>query len=242
LNLLSLYCHTLSYLKPQQIYRRIWFRFTKPRLDYTPAPVTRHQLGPFCSPARRAASLLDADTFYLLNQSGALSTLGWVDIAEAGSHSKLWRYNQHYFNDLNAFNSAARKDWHLALMQRWVAENELGSGIGWESYPTSLCIVNWVKWQCCGYGLPDACMHSLAVQARWLMRRLERHILGNHLFANAKALVFAGCFFSGNEADDWLQQGMRIIRNELLSRFCLMAGILNVAPCITQSFGTTCWI
>ena len=31
-------------------------------------------------------------------------------------------------------------------------------------------------------------MDSLAVQARWLVHRLEWHLLGNHLLANAKAL------------------------------------------------------
>ncbi len=35
-------------------------------------------------------------------------------------------------------------------------------------------------------------MRSLAIQARYLTRRLEHHLLGNHLLANAKALVYAG--------------------------------------------------
>jgi uncharacterized heparinase superfamily protein len=53
------------------------------------------------------------------------------------------------------------------------------------------------------------------VQARWLSRRLEVHLLGNHLFANAKALVFAGLFFEGPEADEWLRCGATIIAREL---------------------------
>jgi uncharacterized heparinase superfamily protein len=54
----------------------------------------------------------------------------------------------------------------------------------------------------------------LAVQAHWLSRRIEWHLLGNHLFANAKALVFAGAFFEGREAAAWLQQGMAILARE----------------------------
>ncbi len=212
---LVLYFHTLRYLKFQQIYRRIWFKFTKPRLDDALAPAIRKQHGTFYSPARRAPSLVEADTFHLLNQSGALSTLGWVDIAEIGSRSKLWRYNQHYFDDLNALNPASRNHWHLALLQRWVEENKPGSGIGWDPYPTSLRIVNWVKWSYAGNLLPATCVQSLAVQARFLMKRVEWHILGNHLFSNAKALIFAGLFFSGNQADQWLHKGLKIVSDEL---------------------------
>ena len=218
LKVLLRYVHTLRYLKPQQILGRLWFRLARPRPDERPAPPLRLVTGAFSSPARRQASLLDAETFRFLNQTGSLTELGWNDANnEAGVHlpTKLWRYNQHYFDDLNALNAAQRNECHHLLLQRWVAENPPVLGTGWEPYPTSLRIVNWVKWQCNGNWLPDVCVQSLAVQTRWLTKRLERHILGNHLFANAKALVFAGCFFSGDEAQAWLRQGLVIIRKEL---------------------------
>nr|WP_286206695.1 alginate lyase family protein [Thauera linaloolentis] len=63
--------------------------------------------------------------------------------------------------------------------------------------------------------MPAQCVQSLAVQARWLTKRLEIHLLGNHLFANAKALVFAGLFFQGEEAEAWLHKGLAIIAREL---------------------------
>jgi uncharacterized heparinase superfamily protein len=44
---------------------------------------------------------------------------------------------------------------------------------------------------------------------------LEYHLLGNHLFANAKALVFAGLFFKSAEADRWLKTGLEILGGEL---------------------------
>ena len=55
----------------------------------------------------------------------------------------------------------------------------------------------------------------LALQVRWLSKKIEWHILGNHLFANAKALVFAGLFFQGREANAWLAKGLRILSNEI---------------------------
>ena len=38
---------------------------------------------------------------------------------------------------------------------------------------------------------------------------------GNHLLANAKALIFSGLYFKGEEARKWLQLGVKIIDEEL---------------------------
>lgn len=208
---LGLYWHTLRYLKPVQIYGRLWFKLRRPRPDLSAAPSLRLTTGQWVACAARAQSLTSADTFFFLNQAGSLAKLGW----DAPSVEKLWRYNQHYFDDLNAEGAAQRSDWHLALIQNWLQHNSAGQGSGWEPYPTSLRIVNWVKWTLVGNTLPDQALHSLAVQARWLTKRLERHLLGNHYFANAKALVFAGLMFEGAEAQAWLKKGLAIIEKEL---------------------------
>ncbi|MDD5035526.1 MAG: alginate lyase family protein [Methylococcaceae bacterium] len=128
---------------------------------------------------------------------------------------KLWLYNLHYFDDLNAIDATDRADWHRLLIGRWVDENPPGKGTGWEPYPCSLRIVNWIKWALSGNPLEPNGLHSLAVQARWLAGRLEIHLLGNHLFANAKALVFAGFFFEGQKAAAWLEKGMSILEREI---------------------------
>lgn len=80
-------------------------------------------------------------TFVFLNETRGLEA-GWDDPAAP----KLWRYNLHYFDDLNAEGAPARRDWHGALIDRWIAENPAPQGSGWEPYPTSLRIVNWVKY------------------------------------------------------------------------------------------------
>lgn len=128
---------------------------------------------------------------------------------------KLWMYNLHYFDDLNADGTASRLEWHRDLIARWIAENPPGHGTGWEPYPLSLRIINWIKWAQSGHALDEVARHSLAVQARFLTLRLERHLLGNHLFTNAKALIFAGCFFKGDEAEDWLHCGLNLLTCEI---------------------------
>src|SRR5690606_3563546 len=106
-------------------------------------------------------------------------------------------YNQHYFEDLAAESARERDIWHRDLIARWISDNPPAGGSGWEPYPTSLRIINWIKWSLAGGTLPADALASLAVQARWLTRRLEWHLLGNHLFVNAKALIFTGLYFEG---------------------------------------------
>jgi uncharacterized heparinase superfamily protein len=206
------YWHTLRHLRPVQFYGRMWFRIYRPKPDLSPAPGLRQRYGPWAQPASKTPSLLEPMTFRFLNETHTLAQRGdWDD----QGIDKLWRYNLHYFDDLNARNAAGRNAWHRALMERWVAENPPGWGSGWEPYPTSLRIVNWIKWVLAGNELSLTCRHSLTVQARWLSNRLEIHLPGNHLFANAKALVFAGLFFEGIEANRWLNKGLRILERDI---------------------------
>jgi uncharacterized heparinase superfamily protein len=166
------------------------------------------------------------DTCRFLNVEGALGETGWDHEAA----DKLWRYNLHYFDDLNSESARARQGWHRDLIARWVADNPPGQGTGWEPYPVSLRIVNWVKWLLAGNEPVSGMIDSLAIQARWLAGSIEWHLLGNHLFANAKALVFAGRFFAGGEADRWSAAGWRIIADELDEQFLPDGGHFELSP------------
>lgn len=177
-------------------------------------------------PARREPSLLGADCFQFLNEEHALSVVGWDD----ERLEKLWRYNLHYFDDLNARGARARAEAHRTLIDRWVDENPPAAGTGWESYPTSLRIVNWIKWFLQGAVAEPAWLNSLACQARWLSGRLEWHLLGNHLFVNAKALIMAGLFFAGAEAQRWLEIGRSILTAELDEQILRDGGQFERSP------------
>lgn len=221
------YWHTLRHLKPVQVYGRLWHRLHRPAVDTGPAPDVRPAQGGWAAPAARPASMLDANTFRFLNVKGPVeSRADWNDPGRA----KLWLYNLHYFDDLNAADADTRGNWHGALIDRWIAENPPGLGNGWEPYPLSLRIVNWIKWALSGNELRSEWRHSLAVQARHLARRLEWHLLGNHLFANAKALVFAGAFFHGPEADRWLDKGLSILDRELDEQVLGDGGHFELSP------------
>ena len=182
------------------------------RPDTSPAPAQRSlRRQAWQRPAAVAARMTGPERFHFLNQERSLDDAGWDD----PGIPLLWRYNLHYFEDLVARGADERSAWHEALIQHWIAENPPGQGTGWAPYPTSLRIVNWIRWALAGNDLGGEALHSLAIQTRWLMQRLEWHLLGNHLFANAKALLFAGLFFEGEEAEGWLRTGLRILQQEI---------------------------
>jgi uncharacterized heparinase superfamily protein len=218
--------HTVRYLRPVQIYGRLWSR----RARVTPSGKARPPLhvpsGGWLPPATRQASLIGPQEYCFVNVRGNLSEVGW----NGPQRDRLWRYNQHYFDDLNAQDSQSRREWHIALLRGWVRGNPPVAGTGWEPYPLSLRIVNWLKWHWSGETLPAECVDSLAMQVRHLYRRVEWHLLGNHILANAKALVFAGISFDGAEAQRWLEKGSRILTQQLSEQILADGGHFELSP------------
>lgn len=217
---------TVRYLKLRQICFQVWRRVQK--------AIGPH---PKCGDGK-------LPEFTFLNLTA--KPKGWND----ASLDMLWRYNLHYFDYLNGRvegsgevvvgRCSCRKDGdtstlglqlktttqspttttHSNLILQWIAENPKGSIPGWDPYPTSLRIINWIKWLnnisassaslrlCVKQKMED----SLKEQAAYLRSHLEYHLLANHLLANAKALVFAGKYF---ERKDWYEKGMSIYRKQL---------------------------
>ncbi len=227
LSKLILWFNTVRYLRPVQIFGRVFFKIYRPVLDYSLAPKVRSQVGVWLQPIQRDISLVSPFLFRFLNVERKLDYEGgWDDPA----HDRLWRYNLHYFDDLNAQNAGNRVDWHHEWLVMWVSENQPGKGTGWEPYPTSLRIVNWIKWTMSGNSLPEKCLQNLAVQVRWLSCRMEYHLLGNHLIANAKALVFAGLFFDSKEAYRWYEKGLKILKKQFSQQILADGGHFERSP------------
>jgi uncharacterized heparinase superfamily protein len=207
--------HTVRYLRPIQVTGRLAANVRRVKPNLSAAPPVRVMNGCWALPAWRAPSMLSPSEFSFLNETREL-----LDASDWNRTDwpRLWVYNLHYFDDLDALGAKARTPWHAALIARWITENTAVEGAGWEPYCLSLRIVNWCRWVWAGNALTEAALHSLAVQVRALADQIEVHLLGNHLFANAKALVFAGLFFKGPEAERWLRTGLRYLTTELLEQ------------------------
>jgi uncharacterized heparinase superfamily protein len=219
---------TVRHLRARQIVNRVT------RTIFLPRPTVRGSAPSLRSPRSawrncpgRPPSMLSPRRFHFIGEAAELeNAAGWNDPRRA----KLWLYNLHYFDDLRTQDAAARSSWHHALIDRWIMENPPTAGNGWEPYPSSLRIVNWIAWGLAGNDLGESAWGSLAAQARNLSAKIEHHLLGNHLLANAKALVFAGCYFEGNEAAAWLRNGLNLLNQELREQILEDGGHFELSP------------
>ncbi len=219
--------YTVRYLRPVQVIGRL--RMSIPRFIRETRRTPRIRL---CTKEitsiPKPVSTTDLDRFTFLNDPHHLSEVGW----DEPTIPLLWRYNLHYFDFINTSNVADSESVAAcsALIDRWVSENPFGKGTGWAPYPTSLRIVNWVKWSWKTGGLSDTAVSSLWNQVRWLADRPEYHLLGNHLFVNAKAMLFASAFFSGDDVLPVRAKGLGILGRELDEQFLPDGGHFELSP------------
>ena len=219
--------HTVRPLRFEQIAYRIFYKLFP--LKNLPAASTSINAADWVwqGPEVVEPSFLGGNEVCFLNLSGHVkSAQDW----NSPAFEKLWLYNLHYFDDLNARDSKQRTETQLALVERWIAENPAVSGNGWEPYPLSLRLVNWIKWYNRVKLNKPEIVQSIDLQAEALSKQLEYHILGNHLFANGKALVFAGCFLRGITADKYLDLGLKILDREIPEQFLKDGGHFELSP------------
>ncbi len=218
--------HTVKYLKAKQIFWRLLNvvpRFISEVNEFP--PIINEQLTHNFIP--RDIITTNYDQFKFLNETHSLKAVGW----DNNSISKLWRYNLHYFDYLLQFeNSDNQTEHQLKLIENWIDYNPFGQGTGWEPYPTSLRIINWIKWHWFCDGLSDRAKLSLWNQVRWLANRPEYHLLGNHLFINAKALLFASAFFRLNSNSKYFKESLSILQKELKEQFLEDGAHFELSP------------
>ena len=224
---IQLLFNTVKYLKAGQILNRIKRKFIKPRVSLFDIPKNSHPYSKIKPVVRCSKRIYGENSFKFLNKE---FTLKVPEDWNAKNQDKLWLYNLHYFDDLNGVNSEQRAVWHSSLIQKWIKDNPPGFGNGWEPYPSSLRIVNWIKWFLLGHNARQMWLNSLAIQTRFLSKNLEYHLLGNHIFTNAKALIFSGLFFKGVEADHWYQLGVSIIDREIPEQILADGGNFELSP------------
>ncbi len=218
--------NTVKFLKIKQIYWRIIYLL--PRLitqqKKCPPLHTRKQKD-FYIP--RDGITADYQSFIFLSELNNIVETGW----DNPRISKLWRYNLHYFEYLLQNNSDER---HLASQSRiidiWIDNNHFGIGTGWEPYPTSLRIINWIKWHWKNNLLSERSKISLWNQIRYLESRPEYHLLGNHLFINAKALLYACAFFKLNNEKSIYKTALSIINKEINEQFLEDGAHFELSP------------
>lgn len=220
---------TLRFLQARQVVARVKGRLRSLWLspqrfferETPPCPVSRWEekglkfLPP--GPTANSSEALLRGEFRFLNHT---NPLGWPPDWEASGCSKLWLYNLHYFDWIWPLSYEEGR----VAAQDWIARHDLRKGrVGWEPYPVSLRLMNG-----CGFffgrhatqikadsGFRDRLWRSLYLQAEWLSRHLETHLLANHFLENGAALAFAGACFEGPEGERWKKLGLQILSEQI---------------------------
>ena len=228
---IQLLFNTIKFLKFSQILNRLRRRFIKPKVSLCNIPQHSFPCRVLSPTVKCTQKIFGDSRVKFLNKE---FTINGKEDWNAEDQDKLWLYNLHYFDDLNAANAEHRLKWHVSLIQKWINENPVGAGNGWEPYPSSLRIVNWIKWlienQNSNNISQQTFLDSLVIQTRFLSKNLEFHLLGNHLFSNAKALVYAGLFFTGQESDTWYKLGVSILKKEISEQVLSDGGNFELSP------------
>lgn len=156
--------------------------------------------------------------------------------------SHLWTYHLHYFGwglDLAWATRLSGKPGYgeraVAQMLAWVEGTEPGLGEGWEPYPVAVRLDNWMRiLALLGDGVPDASrarlLSSVAAQADFLSRRLEYHLLGNHLLMDFSGLAMAGLYCEGEAAQRWRVLGLAGLRREVSEQVLPDGGHFERSP------------
>ena len=157
--------------------------------------------------------------------------------------SRLWLYHLNYCDFLNVDLRAFVRRFHLRraldVALDWCTQNTTGMEVGWEPYPLSLRIVNWLKFlmrnaeraEALGEGKTlQALLANLRIQALALEARLETHLLANHLMKNIKALMFAGALLGAPESSRWWAKGEKLLKRELAEQILADGGHFERSP------------
>ncbi len=178
--------------------------------------------------------------FTFLNQTVAdKASIPWND----RKYAKLWLYHLNYFDFLNVGfalpKEAPMLKVALAIVWDWCRRNTQGTEVGWEPYPLSLRIINWLKFlarhgqalEVLGErGKIDTLLESLDVQVATLERRLEKDLLGNHFLKNIKALLFAGALLETSRSARWRAKGRDLLEQELNEQILPDGGHFERSP------------
>ena len=194
--------HTLVYLKPKQIIFQLRKFVVKPKYVQMSAPT--HKMPTMMTTPIARYKGVEGDIFTFINLSYKFENWNYV------GNGTLFTYNLNYFDFINADNVTEEE------ACRWI--DRFIHGIptitwGLDPYPIALRGINWIKYFCCH---PECSTKeredSLYSQYRLLERKLEYHLLGNHLLEDAFSLTIGGYYFGDERMK---QKGMKLLQQEL---------------------------
>ena len=236
------FLRTVRHLRARQAAYQILHRLRRSRAgpdcveDRGPMPSPKWPEGAGASTrtgdAANDAARMSAGSFTFLNRAEAI---GYPPDWNVTAPPRLWLYHLHYHDFLQQLPFRPARE--VAL--DWIARHRPGPGrVGWEPYPVARRIVNWCARFIGGDRsrtladdtFRDTLWASLCEQAEHLRRRLEWHLLGNHLLENAVALSLSGSCFDHPAARRWRTAGQALLDRELPEQILSDGGHVERSP------------
>ncbi len=203
---LKLLFHTLRHLRLRQICYQVRYRLLKPKFvehritaDVVRCDVVEWVEKYCCCDGKRLNFLNISDDFR-----------GWSDT----SKGMLWAYNVNYMDWLNQPNMTYDEG------ARWIDGfiDELPSNcVGQDPYPIALRMINWVKfitkhWECTPVEKRTLWRNSIYAQYQLLHKKLEYHLLANHMLEDVFALFIGAIFFADAKM---YKHSVKLLKQEL---------------------------
>lgn len=182
--------HTLTHLKPIQFFYQIRYRFAKPHFHIVASPQMNKNI--FLSSPIPKYHCIRKTIFTFLNLKTPFHS--WNDV----SQGMLWAYNLNYMDWLLQEGMTLEEGalW-IDLFITDLPQNK----VGLDPYPIALRGINWIKFIVqhktrLNEEQLKTWNNSLYSQYQLLIKKLEYHLLGNHLLENAYSLFFASIYFA----------------------------------------------
>ncbi len=193
---------TVKHLKSTQVYHQIRYRLVKSQ--YVPLSAPSVDVPTLKTAPIPKFKCSKGDKFTFLNLEHEFA--GW-NFTENGM---LWAYNQNYFDWINQDGHSEEDG--CKWIDKFIKELP-DNKVGLDPYPIALRSINWVKFFC---QYPDAAtkprLDSLYSQIKLLEKKLEYHLLGNHLLEDAYALYIGASFFNDQPL---LQKAKKLLLTQL---------------------------
>lgn len=203
---IKLLVRTICHLKLKQIVFQVYYRLVKPMFKLKSCPVDTDNIH-FHEFIPKWKSF-DGATFTFLNISDSFQDWNFA------GHGPLWTYNLNYMDWL------LQEDMTFETGARWIDRfiTDLSDNkIGLDPYPIALRGINWIKFismhqDAVSSDRLQRWNDSLYSQYRLLERKLEYHLLGNHLLEDAYSLYIASVYFRDEKM---YRKASKLLRQQL---------------------------
>ena len=181
---------TINYITLKQLYYQVRCRLIKFKYSHYSSPVVCGAVYQISSTVKYTS--LTQGVFDFLNLSRPF--INWNDT----SHRMLWAYNLNYMDWLGQEGMTYEEgaEWIDGFI------NDLSANkVGLDPYPIALRGINWIKFICKHREQIDGgCIKrwndSLYSQYKLLEKKIEWHLMGNHLLEDACSLYIASIYFN----------------------------------------------